>query len=58
MVLEAPATVPTPAMPPPPIIRVDDLVKRYRKADRNAVVDAMKGHVLAEGQLMGKYGRY
>jgi Raf kinase inhibitor-like YbhB/YbcL family protein len=26
-------------------------------ATRNQLLDAMKGHVLAEGQLVGKYGR-
>ena len=37
MALEAPAALPTPLAPTAPIIRVERLVKRYQKADRNAV---------------------
>ena len=37
MVLEASAALPTTFAPAAPIIRVEDLVKRYQKADRNAV---------------------
>jgi Raf kinase inhibitor-like YbhB/YbcL family protein len=39
------------------LFALDTQLELQPSANRSQVLEAMKGHVLAEGQLMGKYGR-
>jgi len=56
----------TPAAPPPghglhhyhfQVFALDSLLELAEGADRDAVIDALKGHVLAWGELVGTYER-